>query len=545
MAENGMKIRDSLADLEKYRLQLEQNIAKLRASLRHWQTWEIEYEGMKEEILELGEVHSCSDLENIGDAQNELLTPKERKLLLLDDRGNVRESHQVIGLLSRRIDYVQQNIRTISSLLNTAQEKYAATQVLSQPEVRNEEGLPLTEIHEELDEEGHVISSSISEPGQAAPQLLENLRKAGVKDLPSNAEEEGHSVQNPENTQQALSDSKPKADSAELSPNFRGAKGSDSLDVKASEGQKTRNPRKSVSFTADTKTESLLEHKSKTKIPTVKSVDRVIPVDGFPEDEAPRRQPVIPVNESSEDAALRRQMIQYSMSEVNNIVAEININDEASNASYSDTGSEEIPDDSSLDEDEDKFGRTKRRVLSDDYLAEMRALEQRLGAKAIQNVGPNAPLEASTLASGQEKVEQRPTQSTSNGVNKALKPPASKGVRFAEELDSQTSPPPPANAPSPTASQSPTQPKPIHANTVIERPYSATSTAPAEPDEFDPALLQQEVKTEYHKMRNRMIQRQGGFTAPEDGAEVPLTEAEGGPKKMSRFKAARLGRGPA
>lgn len=62
MAENGMKIRDSLADLEKYRLQLEQHIAKLRASLRHWQTWEIEYEGMKEEILELGEVHSCSDL---------------------------------------------------------------------------------------------------------------------------------------------------------------------------------------------------------------------------------------------------------------------------------------------------------------------------------------------------------------------------------------------------------------------------------------------------------------------------------------------------
>ena len=52
---------------------------------------------------------------------------------------------------------MQQNIRTISSLLNTAQEKYAAAQVLCQPESRNEEGLPLTEIHEELDEEGNVI----------------------------------------------------------------------------------------------------------------------------------------------------------------------------------------------------------------------------------------------------------------------------------------------------------------------------------------------------------------------------------------------------
>ena len=95
-------------------------------------------------------------------------------MLLLDDRGNVRNSQQVIGLLSRRIDCkidhrpflpgafsfksdVQQNIRTISSLLNATQEKYAATQVVSQPEVRNEEGLPLTEIHEELDENGNVI----------------------------------------------------------------------------------------------------------------------------------------------------------------------------------------------------------------------------------------------------------------------------------------------------------------------------------------------------------------------------------------------------
>ncbi len=62
MAEKTIGTKDSLADLERYRLQLEQNVAKLRASLRHWQTWEIEYEGMKEEILELEEVHSCSDL---------------------------------------------------------------------------------------------------------------------------------------------------------------------------------------------------------------------------------------------------------------------------------------------------------------------------------------------------------------------------------------------------------------------------------------------------------------------------------------------------
>lgn len=52
---------------------------------------------------------------------------------------------------------MQQNIRTVSLLLSTAQDKYAAAQVLSQSEVRDE-GLPLTEIHEELDEEGNVLS---------------------------------------------------------------------------------------------------------------------------------------------------------------------------------------------------------------------------------------------------------------------------------------------------------------------------------------------------------------------------------------------------
>ena len=62
MVEESIKVRDSLVDLERYRLQLEENVEKLRASLHHWQTWEIEYEGMKEEILELGDVHSCSDL---------------------------------------------------------------------------------------------------------------------------------------------------------------------------------------------------------------------------------------------------------------------------------------------------------------------------------------------------------------------------------------------------------------------------------------------------------------------------------------------------
>ena len=46
-------------------------------------------------------------------------------------------------------------------MLQAAEEKYAASQVLSQPEIRNEEGLPFTEILEQLDEEDNVICALI------------------------------------------------------------------------------------------------------------------------------------------------------------------------------------------------------------------------------------------------------------------------------------------------------------------------------------------------------------------------------------------------
>ncbi len=52
---------------------------------------------------------------------------------------------------------MQQNVKTVASLLIAAEEKLVASTVLSRPGIQNEEGLPLTEIREELDEEGNVI----------------------------------------------------------------------------------------------------------------------------------------------------------------------------------------------------------------------------------------------------------------------------------------------------------------------------------------------------------------------------------------------------
>ena len=99
-----------------------------------------------------------------------------------------------------------------------------------------------------------------------------------------------------------------------------------------------------------------------------------------------------------------------------------------------------------------------------------------------------------------------------------------------------------ADAPIPLSPPQP--PSGPHAATIIERPYSSMPTmAPPEPDDLDPSLLQQQVATEYHNMRNRMIQRQGGFLTSaleeENEGSVEL-EAEGGERKVSRFRAAKL-----
>ncbi|KAI3399772.1 hypothetical protein diail_5568 [Diaporthe ilicicola] len=78
------------------------------------------------------------------------------------------------------------------------------------------------------------------------------------------------------------------------------------------------------------------------------------------------------------------------------------------------------------------------------------------------------------------------------------------------------------------------------AGTVVERDMPAGA---AEPDEFDATLLYQEAAVEYHRMRNRMIQKQGGFvTEKEEAIEYPEDEAETSGKRVSRFKAARLGK---
>ncbi|MCJ1354811.1 MAG: hypothetical protein MMC33_004801 [Icmadophila ericetorum] len=625
-------VRDSFVDLEFHRMKLEENMAQLQKSLKLWQTWEAEYEGFKEEILTLGSNPKWQDLDSAGKEYGDF---QEIKDLVYDGRGQKRDSQQIIGLLSRRIDYVQENVKAISRRLETANEKFLAATVISQPEVRDEEGLPLTEIREELDEDGNVTSSSTIVPGDSTPQMLEVLRKAGVKDLPEFRTKEFASRDTEDVTKARSNGDSSVQDvfTVEEDPTLKKvatveiANRPSATSVEPSELPEwpARPRKKTVTFANDTKAFSA-EDKSSTshsKIKPKKEPIRLAFHDPPPEfsnenDEArqPECPPNIPHDESPDDASMRSQMLQYSMGEIGAIVAEMDIDESGSYSSYS--GDEEDGEDydSSIDGDEDEYGRTKRPVIDDNYRKQMEELEKKLNGKMMEKRGPNPDIPENiaeklilSKKEANSKQESYPLSSKS----------AIKAVRFAEELDvadsrpikhdkinaklvenlpirpiadkiverstpasmpitaipakkpskfkAARSGPPPAspypesyNHPIPTIATSPSLPPQstlptgsegrTHAPTIIERsPIPDSDPAPPpEPNDLDPVMHRQEIAAGYYKMRNRQIQREGGYRkmreeSEEMGEDDMMEEDEAGnAKKVSLFKKARMGK---
>ncbi|KAG9239859.1 Prefoldin subunit-domain-containing protein [Calycina marina] len=586
-------VKDSFLDLERHRALLEANLKNLRKTLKHWHTWQIDYEGLKEELLEVESAPDRSQLVAVARGyQGELVKEKEVKELLGSD---TRTTAQVVNLLGRRIDYVEQNISTANKQIGAVENRLAAMTVISTPDVRNEEGLPMTEIIEELDEEGNVIASRTITPGDAEPQLLEVLQKAGIT---------------------KLSDDKPHTIST-VPPPTNGHVTEDAGPKTGEKASPTKEAKKSVRFAASTEAPEFSSQKSEM----AKKLEDMMETAKQAEENA--GPVIIPTNESPEDAVLRREMLQYGMSEVGSVVAELDLED---GSEWS--GDEDEDDDSS--DYEDQYGRSIGRVVDDELRKKMMELEQRLGVQMLQNVGKNSEPEIVQEGIGKIAIQkdvdkaavahQKPSGKQSPQSNYSTK----KSVRFSEELDISAAPsnsvpasiatqqlkPAPVgdvvertlvaepskpiqgppkrascfktaqatsssktmNGPLKTSQSflplmplKPSKPKTfsqpiltppepekprtvptgpegkILASEVVEREVPAGASV-AEPDDLDPQLLHQEVATEYNRIRNRMIQKQGGFMKEDESEIVPLSEEEGGPKRMSRFKAARLAR---
>ncbi|KAH7119616.1 Prefoldin subunit-domain-containing protein [Dendryphion nanum] len=542
--------KDPMENIENRRAELEENITKLRDALGHWQNWELEYSILQQEI-ESAHSPSAPQILEIGRGLGSKLV-NEKELQDLLGKDTTRNANQVVAMISRRIDYVQQNISTVQKQLDAAEKKLAATSILLESDMENEEGLPMMDIVEELDEDGNVISSELMQPGKAAPAIVEALRKTGLKttersDQPQATQRNKLVNQSPleaHGYNDALSD-------------FTFVKG--------------------------------------TNVVEVDQNDNMIAT-----------YPIIPQGDTQEEAALRREMLQYGLSEVGSVVAEIDL--ETPTIEYSDEDGDDFENyDSEEDEeeDEDEYGRSIRREVSDDYRQQMLELEKKLNAKMMENVGPrpdNFPL-AEYSNDIRTLIVQKGDNVTEPGVVNGVSSETTtkkKGVRFADNVDvsqaptasslqeeptfnskktpkptmSDTivertgpSPQPPSSPPEPpkvsrfkssrAATAQPNvqilpsppvpQPQPIPqgpkgrtlADTVTE--HGSQSSNPQPPDEFDPVMINREIQVEYHKMRNKMIQQQGGFSPSAEEVESPILEEDiGKTKKVSRFKAAKL-----
>ncbi|KAI1202781.1 Prefoldin subunit-domain-containing protein [Nemania serpens] len=582
--------RDTPQDPEEYLRQLEEQADRLVIALDEWRQWKQDYEALQRDVQELSPTAARSALTQTRQAfRGELVDGKE--LVEIFGRDDSKKRDQVISTVSNRLDYVSKNITTLAKQLEAAENTLATSRLSSHPDAEGGDGLPITEISEELDDDDNVISYSLRRPGDSQPQLIEALEKAGIKESSLDSHDPASSTTSDKSKSSPVVSSNTAAPTRQSQPD--GAK-----TTKASSKQAPK--KKSVAFTEDTKEAS--ENRPSDHVQRLEELYRQAK-----DQENVITDPVIPADESPEDAELREDMIRYNretmMYEMAPIVAELQLEegpDDDDDWNYDDS------EDDDDDDAEDQWGRSTSGVVDDEYKQQMLELKERLSKQTFGEKGASSD-EDDEFAEGIGRITVRhenhaPAKDTPElpAANRVLdsisKDEAKKGVRFAPSLDI-AEPSPSAAQPEPLRPQphdvdplsdiverrpseandnvpksgrkpsrfrkarandaSATQPPPI----VPEKPTDTTRYAPSgpegqtlasailehepsneikEPDELDANLLHQQVTEEYYKMRNKIISRHGGFLKENTDPIQPLEEEEGGPKRLSRFKAARL-----
>jgi len=595
--------QSTLEEIERRRVQLQQNVDQLRKALSHWTTWEAEYEALKEEI-EAADNASPSQIREIAQGlELTLLNEKEVEELISKNSPSERTANQVVDMISRRIDYVRTSSASIEKNLDVAEKKLAGVDVLLEPGMDNEDGEPMMDIEEELDEEGNEVSSSINQTGKAAAELVEVLRKAGIQKAEL---EKNNATQSQGGSLEKVSAPATDAETAKgpaltsSSSKFTPTESDDPV-------PEPNPPKKTVSFAENVEVEpSQTSEEEKLATLLFPKGARAVELKGY-EWTTPSSS-IIPDDESPEDAELRRQMLQYGLSEVGQVVAELNLDQPTAEYSDDDTDDDYGEYDTEDEEDEDEYGRSTRPVITEEYRKQMMELEKKLNARMMENVGPQSDKPALEEHIGDIRtmvVKEDDEFDGSLDTSKSEAPtpesnhsPKKRGIRFAEDLDVSEAPkqvqeppkailppakpaptmsdivverappgvsapieppkpgkvsrfksawagvgPPPPMLPTPPMPEAPPVPSGPRGKTLADNvtEHAPLPSEPQAPDEFDPILVSREIQAHYNKARNRFIQQQGGFKATEEDEEsVIVEERDGKTKKVSRFMAARL-----
>ncbi|KAL4744019.1 Prefoldin subunit-domain-containing protein [Aspergillus similis] len=442
-----MGVPDSnIEGLERQRRELESNILQLQQSLYHWRTWEAEYEGLKEGISDLGNDATTNDFlrvsRNLGVT---FVNEDEFRVIIGEKQGLQRTRQQVIDLISRRIDYVKANVVSMEKRLRAAESQKEALDSAEHQPRNPADDFPMREIIEELDENGEVISSTTTNPGDQASSLLEILKKAGVKDIPDLPKRNASASIEASSLDTASKDSF--ASTAEQAEQ---------------EGQKK-----------DDQEEASQELVSSGSSGPSSSASDAVETPA----EVGKEIPVVDVDESPEDAQLRREMLRYGLDEVGAVVAELELDDDASEISVEDDYDSYPYDDEDEDEDEeDEYGRSIGPVLDEDYHRQMRELEAKLNARGMWNVGKDtASLPADVKEDLEHPVKVMIEKTAETNGEPAPKAKPKKKVAFADDLDIAPAPKPPAPE---SKNVTPRKPDvPVLSESIIERTTAEKASA--------------------------------------------------------------------
>lgn len=166
--------------------------------------------------------------------------------------------------------------------------------------------------------------------------------------------------------------------------------------------------------------------------------------------------------------------------------------------------------------------------------------------------GADAPKKVSRFRSARSATE--PTGETSH------EPAPPKPSKFAQShLARKQANAVPSTTPLPLFPAKPDEPKPFStpiidtpnpsvpqppegrtlADKLVEREVTSKAAVAPEPDELNDEIHSREIASEFYKMRNRMIQNNGGFVNNEEHAVEPI-EPEDPRERVSKFKAARM-----
>ncbi|KAL3466055.1 Prefoldin subunit-domain-containing protein [Aspergillus heterothallicus] len=409
---------DTLDGLERQRLELESNILQLQQSLYHWRTWEAEYDGLKEEIRALEDDATTDDFLRVSrEFDGTLVNEDEVRVMIGEKQGLKRTRQQVADIITRRIDYVKDNVTSMEKRLRAAENKLNDLDAVEQLPGETTADYPMKEIIEELDEDGEIISGTTTNPGDQAADLLDILQKAGVESIPDAPKSrESTAVSEQDTATSATEDHKP--------------------DAQESDGQ-------TVYLAADLESTSLASEE-----PSPAPTDQL---DAVKPSAKEKEVPIIDVDESPEDSQLRREMLRYGLDEVGAVVAELELDEDGSEISVEDAYDFDYSDDDEEDE-EDEYGRSTRSILDDDYHQQMRELEAKLNARAMWNVGkdttslPNK-IQEDLQHAHKVKIERVPD----SGSGRTPKSKTKKKVAFAEDLDIAPAPKPPVPESKPAA----------------------------------------------------------------------------------------------